>query len=149
MTTYDAAIDTMYSVFKNEWDANAATIVGYTPIVSYDEPDSSEREPLDAVFARLTVRNVNDTQIGMGACGGDTKLYETSGLLVVQIFIPKQLNTGVTQGRALATMVKNAYRRRVVDDSVVFRNAILRELTPDTRWRQINVNVEYEFTEVT
>jgi hypothetical protein len=105
MTTYSAAIDSMYGTFKTAWDNGASPIIGYVPDVEYDEPDEEDRAPLDKAFARLAVRNLNEGLLAMGNCEGNTKLW--------------------------------------------FKNATIREQTPGKRWRQFNVNVEYDFTETT
>lgn len=149
MTTYSDAINNMYGTFKTAWDNGASPIIGYVPDVEYDEPDEEDRAPLDKAFARLAVRNLNEGLVAMGNCGNDTKLYETVGVLVVQVFVPKKDNNGVVTGRALAVLVRDAYRAAGVNGEVWFKNATIREQTPGKRWRQFNVNVEYDFTETT
>lgn len=149
MTTYSDAIDAMYGTFKAVWDKGASSIIGYTPGVEYDEPDAGARAPLDKAFARLAVRNLNEGLIAMGNCEGDTKLYNTVGVLIVQVFVPKKDNNGVVTGRALAVLVRDAYRAAGVNGEVWFKNATIREQAPDERWRQFNINVEYDFTETT
>lgn len=149
MTTYDTAIDTMYGVFKAAWDTGASPIMGYLPDVEYDEPDEEGHAPIKQAFARLSVRNVAEGQLAMGNCEGHTKLYETLGLLIIQVFVPKSDNTGVVRGRALAVLVRDAYRTAGVGGEVWFKNATIREQPPGKRWRQFNINVEYDFTETT
>lgn len=148
MTTYSEAIDNMYGTFKTAWDSGSSPIIGYVPAVEYDEPDEDEHAPLDKAFARLTVRNLNEGLVAIGNCGNDTKLYETTGVLVVQVFVPKADNNGVVTGRALAVLIRDAYRAAGVNGEVWFKNATIREQTPGKRWRQFNVNVEYDFTEI-
>jgi len=149
MTTYSAAIDSMYGTFKTAWDSGASPIIGYVPDVEYDEPDAEDRAPLDRAFARLSVRNATEGLLAFGGDANNERLYATSGVLIVQVFVPKKDNGGVTKGRALAVLVRDAYRAIAASDDVWFKNATIFEQTPDSRWRQFNINVEYDFTETT
>ena len=146
MTTYTEAIDIMYGIFKAAWDNGAARIIGYAPDVEYDSPDDGERASIDKAFARVSVRNVNEGLIALGSDAIGERLYETSGVLIAQIFVPKKDNAGVVKGRALAGLVRDAYRAAANQD-VWFVSATILEQPPDSRWRQFHVRVEYEFTE--
>lgn len=150
MTTYESAIDTMYGVFKTAWDIGASPIIGYVPVVEYDEPAKGNYDSLTAAFARLTVRNVLEGQLTLGTPDGPgTHEYGTAGLLIIQVFVPKDDNEGIVLGRRLAVLVRNAYRTAGVNGEVWFKNATVVEQPPDDRWRQFNVNVEYDYTETT
>jgi hypothetical protein len=148
MTTYENAIDIMYGVFKTAWDSGASPIIGYVPNAYYDEPATGDHDSLGVAFARLTVRNVAEGQITLGSPDGPgTHEYGTIGLLIAQIFVPKSDTSGVTSGRRLAKLVRDAYR--VAGGEVWFKDVTVREQPPGDRWRQFNVNVEYDFTETT
>lgn len=149
MTTYSGAIDTMYGVFKTSWDSGASPIIGYTPGVDYDDEDNGQLAKLDQAFARVTLRNLSEGQIGMGEAGGGAKLHETLGVLIMQVFVPRKDNQGATTARALAVLVRDAFREAGAGGDVWFKNATILEQPLSIRWRQININVEYDFTETT
>lgn len=148
MTTYEEAIDLMYGAFKTAWDAEASGIIGYTPEVEYEGVRDNRHAKGGKAFARLSVRNVIERQATLGSPGGAGKHeYETIGLMVVQLFLPKSDNTAMVSGRRLAQLVRNTYRSVSAGGEVWFRDATIREQPPGNRWYQINVTIEYNFME--
>lgn len=147
MPSYSKAIDLIYGRFKAAWDADAGAIAGYVPKVEYDNPSTANYASLDTIFARLTVRNTFEGLIGFGELGGAKRLYETNGLLVIQIFVPKTDNSGTQVGRRLAEMARDAYRVAGYDSDLWYRDAAVFEQPPDERWKQFNVNVDYDYTD--
>ena len=148
MTTYEEAIDVMYVVFKAAWDSGASLIVGYTPAVLYDEPSSDGHDSLDKIFARVTVRNALEDQSSLGSPDGPGQhKYTSEGILIIQIFVPKSDDEGVTLGRRLGMLVRDAFRTAGTAGEVEFTGVTLREQPPREGWRYFNVNADYTFME--
>lgn len=149
MTTYENAIDLMYGLFKTAFDAGAGAIVGGpVPYVQYEGITPSKPAPNNKIWARLFVRNVNESQATLGSPDGPGKHeYESVGFLTVQLFLPKDDNGAIVRGRRLAQLVRNAYRSVSANGEVWFRDATIRERPPEERWYVIDISVTYEFME--
>lgn len=149
MPTYEEAIDFMYSRFRDVWEAEAASVVGYTdmPLAIYEGMPVSQRTPTNEYWARLSVRNALDRQITIGSPGAGQYEYESAGTLTIELYLPKQDNAAITKGRRLAVIVRNAYRGVADGDCVWYFDATVRERAAEERWQRIDVTMTYSFNE--
>lgn len=145
-TTYPAALDEMFALFRDAWNTGATAIVGYVPEVRWpgvEEPDKPETKKY---WARVSTQTVLERQATFR--NGDDKRYTTDGLLFVQIFCPMSDARAMERGRNLAVLARNAFRGEETSSSVWFRNARINELSPDGKAYRFNVVTEYEYDEL-
>lgn len=150
MTTYSEAIDLMYATFKNAWDTNSITIVGYLPNVEYEgvpQDDDGTHADTNKYWARLSVRNVTEDQATLGSPEVGKHEYETVGIITIELYGPKQDNTAITKLRKLGEFVRNAYRSVASGGEVCYREVTLRERGGESRWRRVDVTAVYTFME--
>lgn len=146
MPSYSEAYDTIARIVRTAWLSSAPGVVGYAPALLYDGVDA--RPPLGEYWARLTVRTSLATgeSVGRsGAAGG--RLYRCDGVLSVQIFAPAAHDDAVTKLRALAPIIRSAFRLPSNNADVHFADATVREQPPEDRWKRIDVSATYTYWE--
>lgn len=146
MISYEQAVDEIFKVFRDTWNAEASAIVGYLPEIRYQGVEEPSKLPIDKYWARVSQQTVSDSQSTLrnGTCG---QRYRTNGLVFIQLFCPKSDSLGMTTGRKLATVVRNGYRGVKTSGGVWFSNVRINELPPEDNWYRLNVVAEYEYDE--
>jgi len=145
MITYEEAIDEIFSIFKINWEANSAAVVGYTPEVRWYGVEKPKTPPMDKFWARVSQQTVTDEQSTLR--NGECTRYTTDGLVFVQLFCPKSDSEGMEKGRKLAMLARDAYRGNATSGKVWFRNARIKELSSKKDMYRLNVVAEYEYDE--
>lgn len=148
-TTYNAAVDTMFGLFKSAWDTGAAVIVGEVPEVRWQNvPETTKPDPAK-YFARVSQQPVTSRQSSLSNCVGEPqqRRYETAGVLFIQLFFPKTDDQAADRGRQLSVLARAAYRGKTVG-GIEFKNVRINELSPQESWFRANVIAEYEFDEL-
>lgn len=147
MTTYEDAIDEMFSIIRLAFNSNAGAIVGYIPDIRW--PGIKEEGTPDAskFWARVSQQTVIEEQTTLRGNAGE-KRYTASGLIFVQLFCPFSDVAGYPKGRKLAKMARNAFREAPSSGKVWFRNARINELASEDGAYRFNVVTEYEYDEI-
>jgi len=145
-TTYEEAIDEMFTAFNTAWLASSAAVASYVPDVRWpgvEEPDTPDPS---AFWSRISQQTVMEEQSTLR--NGDAgQRYTADGLVFVQIFCPKSDPEAMTKGRKLATIARNAFRGHTTSGKVWFRNTRINELPPEEKFYRFNVVAEYEYDE--
>ena len=142
MTTHVEAVDAMYGIFNSVWGSGASPIVGYLPIVEFDDVPIDSLDSLTDVFARVTSTDTAGRQITMGQ-GAER---ETLGIMIIRVFTPKHVSY-VGIGRQLGQLVQKAFTAAGASGPVIYKNVYVSTPSPDDRWRQFVVFVDYEYTQ--
>ena len=103
--SYEDAIDEIFALFNEAWNAKATAVAGYVPEVRWpgvEEPDKLDYAKFWARVSQQTVLDEQNTLKNEDVC------YTTDGLVFIQIFCPKSNNLSMTEGRQLATIARNA-----------------------------------------
>ena len=148
MTTYENAVNEIFSLFNTKWQANTTAIVGYIPTVFWQGVKEPNLPDSSKYWARISTRMVLEQQSSISACVGPEgmKKYESVGIVTVQLFCPQSDIQVGARGRKLAQMVKNIFRRR--STNVWFLDSTLQELSPEPSWFRFNITAELHFEEV-
>lgn len=148
-TTYSAAVKSMESQFNSYWLLNSALFFGYIPEVEWYGKESKGKVDRSKVWVRFLTQNVYEEQQTLSDFVDKpfSRRFEISGLVFVQIFIPKTIANGVIKGRDLAEVARNCFRGRRID-GIVFRNVRINELPSEELFYRLNVVGEYEFSEL-
>lgn len=143
--TYTQAIDAMFTRVKLGLEAGWPDIVGEMPELRWQGVEEAAIPSGDAYWARISQQTVFEKQQTLGKQG--ERLFESAGLLFVQIFCPRTSAESYDKGRQMALVARNVFRGQ--NDGVWFRNArIADDLEPEQGWNRFNVVTEYEFTEI-
>ena len=151
MNAYQENIDKMYAVFHEAWKGSTRITRDYidkvtdAPPVEYDNAEPLDLQKGEKPFARVVHRPATARRISVG---GEKKMYESTGLVIIQVFVPYELIGGVTMGRALAKLVQSAYRGVADKGGLWYREITIFERPPEPRWREFTIHVEYNFTEL-
>ena len=143
-TTYEEATDEVLTLFKAAWDTTAyATLVDYQNLA----PSGGVKLPPNAqsAWARVTLRNILGNQASLtGALA--TSRFDREGLLTVQVFVPA--GEGLSEAYQLAKIVADAYEGVASPNGVWFRNVRVNEIGEDGDFYQVNVLVDFSYSEI-
>lgn len=152
-TTYLVARDDMFTQFRAAWIdpvTGAGALLGAAiPDVLFPGDERQAPEPTDAYWARVTLLPNDTEQTGFsnGAYGPNNRRYTSYGLIVVQIFGPRQNPDVADKLALLAQCAQRAFRKETAN-GVVLRNASFRPMLPEPIWEGMIVQAEYEFDEI-
>lgn len=142
--TFLEAVDDILTIFKTAWDAAATnpTLVDYPNTV----PANGVKLPPDdnRSWARVTIQHIGGRQSSLSGALG-VQRYERTGILTVQIFVPA--GEDLSEAHILAKVVIDAYEGVASPRQVWFRNARMNEIGPDGDFYQVNVLVDFTYTE--
>src|ERR1044072_4031731 len=98
-TDYATAVSEMSKLFKAAWEANAAAVIGYIPEIEWYGAESVGKPPRDKVWVRFTTDAVFEEQATLSTCVEEPfqRRYNASGLIFVQLFLPKSVTNAVAQ----------------------------------------------------
>lgn len=150
-TNLVAAIEQTQQLFLAAWTANAGAVFGYVPDIEWHGQESVGAVDRSKVWVRFSTQNVFEQQASFATDVAQPfqRRYESSGLVFVQLFLPKTVDNAVTKGRSLAQVAKAAFRGKSTAGGVTFNNVRINDgLTPEELFYRINVVAEYEFDEL-
>lgn len=148
---FDVAVKEMETLFNTAWQANAGSIFGYVPAIEWFGKETKDKVDRTKVWARFSTQNVTEEQATLSACVDEpfVRRWNGSGLIFVQLFLPKTVANAVIQGRKLAKVARNAYRGKKTDGGVTFHNVRINDsLAPEEQFYRINVVAEYDYDEL-
>lgn len=150
------ARDDVFRLFTEGWTL-ADDIVGESVELRYQGvlfgPGGTALPPIDPgrYWARLSMRNVMSRQSAfvIDQVEGESPIvFESNGLLFVQVFAPMSAVDGFAKGLLLAKLAQAIFRAAETPSGVIFRNVRISELEDDTKSYRWNVIAEYEFDEI-
>lgn len=146
-TTYPAVVDAMFAMVLADWQAGAPGIVGTIPEVRWQGDESPQAPAVGTYWLRVTEQLVIEQQTSLSGSTGQ-KLYTSQGLIYAQVFCPSSDPPSYTNGRFLARLCRNTFRKREPGDLVWFRNAKIVPVGLSGAWYQFNVSATYQFDEI-
>lgn len=135
MTTLDQAREAIYLRFETQW----ATRTAFT----YQNESNKGLDAGTADWVRLSVLEVAGGQETLGPILG--RRYRRNGSIIVQIF---------TRGdKGMSASAGHADTFRGIFEGVSFSgvdtsNAVAKEIGPDGKWHQTNVEVTFDYDEI-
>lgn len=135
MTTLDQANEAMAQRFVDVW-----TPTGHPFTLENEEFSVPQTGP----WARFTGRLTASTQRTLGRAGN--RRFQRLGSLFVQIF--DLIDVGTNRSKQLAQTVLEGFEGvSLTGTTIRFYDVIPREIGPDGRWYQTNVEINFEFDE--
>lgn len=148
---FDVAVKEMETLFNTAWQTNAGSVFGYVPAIEWFGKETKDKVDRTKVWARFSTQNVIEEQATLSACVDEpfVRRWNGSGLIFIQLFLPKTVANAVIQGRKLAKVARNAYRGKKTDGGVTFHNVRINDnLDPEEQFYRINVVAEYDYDEL-
>ena len=138
------ALDEIYDVLNEAWNANAAAIAGYVPDIRWPGRFEESAPDVTKHWGRVSTQTVSQEKANLSNEPGGNR-YRTDGLLFLQLFAPLTDPVAFDQMNALAELARNSYRGKQLPGDAWFRNERKRELLPDNKFYRCNVIVEYQY----
>ena len=127
------AKESIANQFISDWGATTAVTL-----------DNEKFEPpVDAAWVRVATRHFGANQETLGGVG--RRKFERQGIASIQVF--GQLDKGSRAADTLAQQARAVFEGKTID-GIRFRDVVVREIGPTESWYQINVEAEFEYTEV-
>lgn len=142
--TYKTALDEIFGLVTETVQASGQSIVGYVPEIRYQGNPKETVPGTDKLWLRLSIQTVDEDQ---RTFANDQKVYESEGLVFVQIFVPKTSNGLWSKGTALAVVLRDAFRGAGGAGCVWYRRSKVAELLPEADFLRVNVTSEYHYSE--
>ena len=134
MTTLNEARGAIYTAFAAGWGATSV----------FTRDNENFNPPVNAVWARLTVRHDDRSQESLGGLG--RRKFESVGSVIVQCFSP--LDTGATSADTLAETAQGIFEgKTLTPEGIRFTSSVIREIGPTDDWYMINVEAFFTYTE--
>lgn len=146
-TTYTAAVDEMFGMFKDVWEAESAAICGYVPEIRWQGVEEPEKPATDLFFARVSQQTAGEDQTTIRD-GANGQRYTNRGLLFIQILAPRSESDSMEKLRQLSQMVKNTFKGHTSSSDIWFRRGQIREMPTDNYFYNFNVVTEYRYDEI-
>lgn len=142
---YDDALDELFGMVKAVFDdPKWSLLLGYDIDVRWPGVAIETKPAMDELWARVSMQIITEEQASLANVAGN-KMYETTGLLYVQLFCPRNQPASMDNGRQLAVDMRNAFRHDSPSQELWFRNQTVRELPETTENYPINVVVTFSY----
>jgi hypothetical protein len=142
---YSDALDELFGMVKAIFDqAKWSDLFGYTIDVRWPGVALATKPDMTKLWARVSFQIVSEPQASLSNAAGN-KMYETTGLLYVQLFCPRNQPDSMDNGRELAVDMRNRFRHDSPSQEIWFRNQTVRELPETEENYPINVVVTFSY----
>lgn len=136
------ATDDILTMFREAWNTQANALLGYIPDVEWPGVVQNTDHDKSRCWARVEVLHNNSAQTGLG--GGTNRMFTRYGLILVQVFTPRDL----LLAQQLGIIARNAFEGKTSTNGVWFRNGRMNEVGPSAAWYQVNCIVAFQFDEI-
>lgn len=154
-TTYDQAYVEALALLEAAAPGFNAAVGLADPIQLRHQDNEAELGTPDPskYWLRFSMQSVASPQRGYqspdGPSGRDRRVFESIGLVFVQVFAPmSEKATASAIGRALAVLAQAIYRGEETPSGVAFFNVRINDIPNDGKWYRYNVVAEYSFDEL-
>lgn len=142
------AVDSIYNRFYTEWVLSSESVAGYVPTVVFSGCESGD-DPSgeNTTWVRISANFVDESQTSLSDCVASPgkRRYTCSGVVFVQVFVPRSVSGGHALSRALAEVAQKAFRGKTTSGGVWYKNARVNTLPPEDAFFRHNAVAEFEF----
>lgn len=141
------AADEINGVVLTAWTAGAVTAIEGDIVGGLFWQGKPEKEKPGNFWARVTQQIVTQPQksiVDENTFGASKKRYETFGFVTVQVFAPEASKNAFRKGDALASLLRDAFRRSGQGGEVWFKNS--RKMHQGNTKGELQWNVVAEFS---
>lgn len=137
------AVDEMFSSVKAAVDASQS-IIGYAPEMRWPGAAKGSKPDMTSFWLRTSLQIVTEDQSSLANDFG-SRMYESVGLLFVQLFCPRNLPGSIDKGRLLAERIKSVFRQQSISGEVWYKNPKVVPLPETDQSYPFNVVITFSF----
>jgi hypothetical protein len=144
---FNIARDAIARIFWEAWKTNTPALNGGdVPPVFWPGVIEPSPPPVKEAWARYTIQHFTGTQDTLGGAG--SRLFNRTGLVTIQVFIPLKKEGNLALLEQLAMVAKDAFEGNSTSEGVWFRNARIQEVGASGNVYQFNVLAEFTYDEL-
>lgn len=141
------ARDEMFQMLLDAWNADAwGTVQGGKPRILWQGRDEGDPPPLEAPYARVKALHALGRQETLADQDG-VRLWQRVGVLFVQCFGTLPGGRALEDAEYMAQVAQRAYQGKQSESCIWFRNATITEVGPTDGWYQVNMTVQFDYSE--
>jgi Bacteriophage related domain of unknown function len=150
-TDFVTATDEINEIVYAAWLAGAQLAISssYVPELEFEDTVKNKTAPATGAdgraFGRVTIRHASAGQRTLG--GEGRRVFTNVGVVIVQVFTPRDDGTSRRKCQLLADVVKRSMQGQRTAN-VWFRNVTFNEVGDEDQWYHINVSAEFEWDEL-
>lgn len=142
----------IFALIDADWQAKAPAIVAplAVPELRWQGVEKAALPGSTKFWARAGTQLATTRQaaFAMAGLGGTVPVYDTAGVVTIQIFAPMTDPSGYAKGELLAELGQCMFMARETASGVWFRNPRINELPNDGTWYRWNVLSDFQFNQV-
>lgn len=150
-TTPQGARKEIFQLLADCWAAGAGAVVMPVPEIRWQGVEQSGTPGADKYWARASTQLATTRQVAHGMNdlpGPSPVIYDSAGVVFIQIFAPMKSPAAYAKGEVLAELVQRMFMATSTASGVWFRNPRINELPHDGTWYRWNVLADYQFNQV-
>lgn len=151
-TTPQGARKEVFALIAAGWASGSPAIVNalQAPELRYQGQEQAGLPGSTKYWARASTQLATTRQaaFAMQGVGASVPIYDTAGVVVVQVFAPMIEPTSYAKGELLAELAQCMFMATETPSGVWFRNPRINELTPDGTWYRWNVLADFQFNQM-
>ena len=148
MVDFPTAREKMCEHFETHWQANAAGLIEYTPEIRFPRVVYKDAINPALHWGRMSLQTVMSNQAAFCGYENGKKKYEESGIVIIQLFAPKDRVEAAEEQDKFAQIARAAFRGRNAPGKVWFRRARINDIPDEKEMLRLNVVAEYEYNEI-
>lgn len=142
----------IFALIAAEWAAKAPAIVAplAVPELRYQGVEKAALPGATKFWARASTQLATTRQaaFAMAGLGATVPVYDTEGVVFIQVFAPMKEPGSYAKGELLAELGQCMFMAAETASGVWFRNPRINELVPDGTWYRWNVIADFRFNQV-
>lgn len=147
MITYSEAIDEIFTTVTNTVETFTPTFIDYEFPLRFVGIEYSTKPDRTKYWARVSTQIVSDQQASLSDVEGQ-RFYEAISLLYIQLFCPRNVSKSLQNGRKMAEILQDQFRRRSTSDELWYRNPRIVELPETAEAYPINIVSEFWYKSI-
>lgn len=141
----------VFALIAAGWAAGSPAIVNASqaPEMRYQGVEKGDLPGANQFWARASTQLATSRQAAFALVGQGATIpvYETTGVVAVQIFAPMSAVASYAKGELLAELAQCMFMASETPSGVWFRNPRINELPPDGTWYRWNVLTDFQFNQ--
>lgn len=142
----------VFALIAARWAAGASTIVAplQAPELRFQGVEKAGVPGATKYWARASTQLATTRQaaFAMNGPGQSSPVYDTAGVVFVQIFAPMSVLDSYAKGELLAELAQCMFMATETASGVWFRNPRINELPNDGTWYRWNALADFQFNQV-
>jgi hypothetical protein len=144
------ARDDIMAMFLAAWNANTPAICTTVPPIIWQGFEPSAPLPASFYWVRIAINTMVENQTTLCSTVGTEgqNRYTASGIVVIQLFCPRSIAGSYQTGGLLAQVARNAFRGKESPNGVWFRNATVKDVSPEDAYWRFNMTCNFVYDDI-